>query len=163
MPGRTERERQFLDLVDANRARLVRIARAYAPGDGWRDLYQEILLQVWTGLSRFEGRSRVSTWLYRVAVNTALTWKRRSSAAARMTMEGVAPPERVGQADPRDPLRILEEFLATLNGVDRAILLLYLEDTSYADIAEIVGLTENNVGVRINRLKRTFIQRYIGE
>jgi RNA polymerase sigma-70 factor (ECF subfamily) len=160
----TERERRFLDLIEANRARLVRIARAYGGGDAWRDLHQEILLQVWKGLPRFEQRSSASTWLFRVAVNTGLTWRRRSGSTGREVVADAGSfPDPGGDANPRDPLRILDEFLQSVNGIDRAILLLYLEDTSYADIADVTGLTENHVGVRISRLKRAFIERYIGD
>jgi RNA polymerase sigma-70 factor (ECF subfamily) len=136
------RERRFLELVNANDRRLRRIARGYAGGD-WPDLHQEILLQVWRGLDSFAGRASASTWLYRVALNTALTWRRRAIPAARVISARETVPEPVG--------------------IDRAILLLYLEDASYAEIAEVTGLTQGNVGVRLNRLKRAFIDRYIGD
>jgi RNA polymerase sigma-70 factor, ECF subfamily len=156
------REQRFLDLVHANSARLARLARAYAGAD-WQDLRQDILLQVWRGIDRFEGRSAASTWLYRVALNTALTWRRRAgSTSNRMAPAADPPPDPAGELGPRDPLQVLDDFLGTLAGVDRAILLLYLEDTTYAEIAEVTGLSEGNVGVRINRLKRTFVERYIG-
>jgi RNA polymerase sigma factor (sigma-70 family) len=158
----TERERRFLELVHANRGRLARIARAYA-GVDWQDLQQEILLQIWRGLAAFEGRSSASTWLYRVALNTALTWRRKTTPAARVVVARDAVPEPVGSISPQDPLRVLDEFLRTLSQADRAILLLYLEDTSYADIAEVTGLSQSNVGVRINRIKKAFVERYIGE
>lgn len=156
------REQRFLDLVNANDARLVRLARAYG-GSDWQDLRQDILLQVWRGIDRFEGRSAASTWLYRVALNTALTWRRRAGSASKtMALHGSLAPHPTAELSPRDPLQVLDGFLATLAGVDRAILLLYLEDTTYAEIAEVTGLSAGNVGVRINRLKRTFVERYIG-
>lgn len=158
----TAREQRFLELVHANRQRLARIARAYA-GNEWTDLHQEILLQVWRGLASFSGRSTPSTWLYRVALNTALTWRRKAAPAARTVVPADPLPEAVGDTGPQQPVQVLEEFLQSLSAVDRAILLLYLEDTSYADIAEVIGITPTNVGVRINRLKRAFLNRYIGE
>jgi RNA polymerase sigma-70 factor (ECF subfamily) len=156
------RERRFLELVNANDRRLRRIARGYAGGD-WPDLHQEILLQVWRGLDSFAGRASASTWLYRVALNTALTWRRRAIPAARVISARETVPEPVVDIGPQDPLRTLDEFLGALNAIDRAILLLYLEDASYAEIAEVTGLTQGNVGVRLNRLKRAFIDRYIGD
>ena len=157
------REQRFLELVNANRARLVRVARAYA-GAEWKDLHQDILLQIWRGLDSFAERASASTWLYRVALNTALTWRRKAGPAGR-TIVSVSEsiPEPIGSTGPQDPMQVLDEFLASLNAIDRAILLLYLEDASYADIAEVTGLSQSNVGVRINRLKRTFVDRYIGE
>jgi RNA polymerase sigma-70 factor (ECF subfamily) len=157
------REQRFFDLVNANRQRLVRIARAYA-GAEWNDLHQEILLQVWRGLDSFGARASAATWLYRVALNTALTWRRKTGPAARTIVpaaEGM--PDPVGETGPQQPVQVLEEFLASLNTIDRGILLLYLEDASYADIAEVTGLSHSNVGVRINRLKRAFMNRYIGD
>ena len=157
---RGERERRFLELVQANRARIARIARAYAGAD-WPDLQQEILLQIWKGLDRFEGRSSGHTWLYRVALNTAMTWRRRRAAGAPAEPQTESTPEPAAAIAARDAVHVLEEFMATLNAVDRAILLLYLENGSYADIAQVTGLTESNVGVRLHRIKRTFKDRYI--
>src|SRR5919106_2376521 len=95
-----ERERRFLHLVDANRARIARIARVYAGAD-WHDLQQEILLQIWKGLDRFEGRSSGHTWLYRVALNTALTWRRRSTAEAPTVPHTESTPEPAGAGGAR--------------------------------------------------------------
>jgi RNA polymerase sigma-70 factor (ECF subfamily) len=157
---RSDREERFLDLVRGNDGRLTRIARAYAGAD-WADLRQEILLQVWKGLDRFEGRSSANTWLYRVALNTALTWKRTAGTSPPLVPQPAAMPEPAGDLDPRDPVVVLQEFVQALGAVDRAILLLYLEDASYADIAEITGLGESHVGVRLHRIKRAFTERYI--
>jgi RNA polymerase sigma-70 factor (ECF subfamily) len=156
----SEREERFLDLVRVNDGRLARIARAYAGAD-WADLRQEILLQVWKGLDRFEGRSSRHTWFYRVALNTALTWKRTARSSPPLVAGTAAVPEPAGDLDPRDPVLVLQEFLHALEPVDRAILLLYLEDASYADIADITGLSESHVGVRLHRIKRAFTDRYI--
>lgn len=161
--GDAAREQRFLALVNANRGRLVRIARAYA-GTEWNDLHQEILLQIWRGLDSFAQRSSASTWLYRVALNTALTWRRKAAPAERTVVAGSDfSRDPVGATGPQDPMLVLDEFLASLNTADRAILLLYLEDVTYADIAEVTGLSENNVGVRLSRLKRAFMGRYIGD
>jgi RNA polymerase sigma-70 factor, ECF subfamily len=149
----------FESLLERNRGRLTRVARAYAPGADAQDLYQEILLQIWKSLGRFAGRSHVDTWAYRIALNTALTWRRRGARQlATRDADGIEP---AGGSDPREPLRILEDFLATLDKTDRALLLLYLEDLTYHDIAEILGITENHVGVKVNRLKQSFIDRHI--
>jgi RNA polymerase sigma-70 factor (ECF subfamily) len=158
------KERLFEELVAANQRRIVAIARNYAHGDEYRDLCQEILLQMWKGLPGFEGRSAASTWVYRVALNTAITYRRRNGR--RVEPSGIPLEESV--ADPVAPpvsgneILILEEFLRSLGKIDRAVFLLYLEDLSYRDISEVTGLTENHVGVRISRLKKAFTQRYCG-
>lgn len=158
-PGQ-EREQRFLDIVNANRPRIARIARAYAGRDS-RDLEQEILLQIWRGLDRFEGRSSAGTWLYRVALNTALTWRRSALHAPATVPQTASTPEPAGALHPREAVDVLEEFMAALPPGDRAILLLYLEDVPYAGIADVTGLSESNVGVRLHRIKRAFEERYI--
>lgn len=157
---RPERERRFLELTEPNRARIARIARVYAGADS-KDLEQEILLQIWRGLDRFEGRSSSSTWLYRVALNTALTWRRSAARAPAMVPQTASTPEPAGALDPRDAVHVLEEFMNSLAPVDRAILLMYLEDVTYAEIADVTGLTESHVGVRLHRVKRAFKERYM--
>jgi RNA polymerase sigma-70 factor, ECF subfamily len=162
MPPSEEKERLFQDLVAANQRRIFGIARSYARGEEWRDLTQEILLQMWKGLDGFQGRSAPSTWVYRVALNTAISYRRSNG---RRVDVAPAAPDRTSPAAPpnaSDEILILEEFLHSLGKIDRAIFLLYLEDLSYREMSEISGLTESHVGVRINRLKKTFAERYCG-
>ncbi len=164
MAGDEARVRLFEDIVGANQRRILAIARSYARGDECRDLCQEILLQMWKGLGGFEGRSAPSTWVYRVALNTAITFRRRNGRRVEPTAialsdsvsEPVAPPS------PGNEILILEEFLHSLGKIDRAVFLLYLEDLSYREISEVTGLTETNVGVRICRLKKGFTEEYCG-
>ena len=151
----------FEELLERNRARLARVARAYAPGADAQDLYQEILLQIWKSLDRFEGRSHPDTWAFRIALNTAMTWRRRASARPAL---GAPEPSAHGEPSvdgARDPLWILDEFLASLTKTDRALLLLYLEDLSYREMADILGISESYVGVKLNRIKQAFIERHI--
>ncbi len=158
------KERLFEDIVAANQRRIQAIARSFARAEECRDLCQEILLQMWKGLSSFEGRSAPSTWVYRVALNTAITFRRRNGrriepSAITLTDSNVEP---VAPSSPGNAILILEEFLRSLGKIDRAVFLLYLEDLSYGGISEVTGLTENNVGVRICRLKKAFTQQYCG-
>jgi RNA polymerase sigma-70 factor, ECF subfamily len=157
------KEHIFEDVVTANRRRILAIARSYAPLAELQDLYQEILLQMWRGLDGFQGRSTPSTWVYRVALNTAITYRRRNG---RRELSGnphtASPPDPVAPSSPGNEILILEDFLRSLEPVDRAVMLLYLEDLSYRDISEITGLTESHIGVRICRLKKTFTRRYCG-
>jgi len=165
-PG-DDRESVFAHLLDRNKRRLVSIARSYATGDEYQDLYQEMLLQIWRSLDRFEGRSSADTWVYRIALNTALTYRRQTGARLRhaATADGTPPPYppvAVPSAATTE-LRLLQEFIATLGTVDRAVFLLYLEDLTYRDMAETLGMSENHVGVRISRIKNAFIARYFNE
>jgi RNA polymerase sigma-70 factor (ECF subfamily) len=164
MAGANIKERLFEEVVAANQRRILAIARSYAHADECQDLCQEILLQMWRGLDSFSGRSAPSTWVYRVALNTAITYRRKNGR--RVEPSGIplseSTAEPVAPSDPENEILILEEFLHALAEIDRAVFLLYLEDLSYREIAEVTGLTESHVGVRINRLKKAFSQRYCG-
>jgi RNA polymerase sigma-70 factor (ECF subfamily) len=164
MPGDGAKERLFDKAVSANMRRIIAIARSYAHGDEQGDLCQEILLQMWKGFDSFEGRSTPSTWIYRVALNTAITFRRNNSRRVEPWARPLdeASPEPTAPASPGNEILILEEFLQSLGKIDRAVFLLYLEDLSYREISEVTGLTESHVGVRISRLKKSFTQRYCG-
>jgi len=162
--GPDAKQRLFEEVVAANQRRITAIARSYAPPSERQDLCQEILLQMWKGLDGFQGRSAPSTWVYRVALNTAITFRRKNDHR----IEPSASSLEEGGYDPAAPpgiateIVILEDFLQLLRKIDRAVFLLYLEDLSYKEISDVTGLTESHVGVRINRLKKTFTQRYCG-
>jgi len=162
--GPDEKKRWFEEIVAANERRILAISRSYAPAGEREDLCQEILLQMWKGLEGFQGRSAPSTWVYRVALNTAITFRRKNGR--RITASGSF--EEESNADFPAPssaeqqVLILDDFLASLGKIDRAVFLLYLEDLTYAEISEVTGLTESHVGVRINRLKKVFVRRYCG-
>ena len=158
---RSTRERRFEELLAEGGPRLAAIARSYASGDEAADLLQEILLQIWRGLEGFAGRSALGTWAYRVALNTAISFRSERWSRARRPFQ--IPPSGAPStpAAPRREIAILEEFIAGLGPTDRAVFVLYLEDLSYREIAEVVGLTESHVGVKIHRLKGRFIERYL--
>ena len=158
-------EETLLALLEEHARAMRRIAWAYAGAAGEEeDLFQEILAQAWRSLPTFRGNSKAGTWLYRVALNTALTWKRRTSkhrighVELDLSRNGSEPKSH---GSPRSEQAILMDFLGTLGGPDYSILLLYMEGLSYGEIADVTGLTESAVGVRIHRMKKTFTERYI--
>ncbi|MEJ2080165.1 MAG: sigma-70 family RNA polymerase sigma factor [Acidobacteriota bacterium] len=164
MAGRDATERFFDEIVAANQHRIRAIARTYAPPNERQDLCQEILLQMWKGCRGFRRESATSTWVYRVALNTAITYRRKNGRRVDLrcaSLDGPLP-ELEAPSEPAAQVQILEEFLHLLGKIDRAIFLLYLEDLRYRDISNITGLTESHVGVRINRLKTAFRERYCG-
>lgn len=140
-----------------NKAALARVARVYAaePSDQ-QDLLQEISIRLWRGLDSFKGKSKLSTWVYRVAINTALQFVRKQKpASATLKQE----PQEFGGMD--DALMLLEEFLAALSPVNRAVLLLDLEGLDRHEIADIMGLSDGAVAVRMTRMKKSFTQQYL--
>ena len=158
---RSTREKRFEELLETSMRRLSAIARSYARGDEGKDLLQEILLQIWRSLDRFEGRSTLDTWAYRVALNTAIVWRRRDRARFVDAHRSVGTDELAAPASSSDELVILDEFIRSLGPAERALFVLYLEDLSYRQIAEVTGLTENHVGVKLHRLKQAFMERYV--
>jgi len=146
------------NVIRDNEPRLRRIARQYATGSEHDDLLQEMRLAIWHGLSTFEGRSSLSTWVFRVAVNTALQFVRRRKLPTCPISD-----EPTGSVDVDDPVALLESFLAGLDPVNRALLLLDLEGLSREQIGEVLGLSPGAVAVRMTRLKQRFKQQYVEE
>ncbi|MGI9474208.1 MAG: RNA polymerase sigma factor [Rubripirellula sp.] len=132
--------------------RFGRIARIYAGSDA-EDLVQEILLQVWRSLPSFDEKSRLGTWCYRIALNTAISWKRDRGRAMRCPPEHRWPTESLSSKNDSDDLQLLHRFLASLSEIDRAVLLMYLEDLSNQEIADSIGVSNGAIRTRISRIR----------
>ena len=158
-----DRERSFLELLASYGPRLRRIARSYARGADREDLHQEILCQIWRSLPTFRGDAALGTWVYRVALNTALTFarvrKRRPVEVPHAEGEPdlhPAPVVALGREE-----AILDEFLASLDDLDRSLLILYLDGLSHEEAAQVTGLRAGTVGVRLHRIKERYSKRYL--
>ena len=151
-----EQERTFDDWLSRHKGVLFKVVHAYAfTSHDREDLFQEIITQVWNSIPRFRGDAAVTTWLYRVALNCALAWSRkerkhRDRTESLETNEQVLH-ETVRIQEPR--LAWLYEQIAQLDHVDRSLTLLLLDGFSYREMAETLGISENYVGVKINRIK----------
>ena len=135
-----------------------RVARAYAGNEtDCEDLVQEVLFQLWRSLPRFEGRASPSTWVYRVALNTALAWKRGQRQRWRFQplgdMSECAQPNDTA-SDEQDRINALYSALRRLPKADAALVLLYLDGLSYREMGEVLGISETNVGVKLNRARK---------
>jgi RNA polymerase sigma-70 factor (ECF subfamily) len=141
---------------------VLKVARAYTiTTEDCQDLVQEILLQVWRSLPQFQGRASVSTWLYRVTLNTAIGWHRkdrrrrvRQQPILEVEDLSVAGLDIAQQAVQREMAEGLYAAIRRLPKADAALVLLYLDDLSYRQMAEVLGISESNVGVKLNRAKR---------
>jgi RNA polymerase sigma-70 factor, ECF subfamily len=153
----SERERIFGEWLAGHKAILFKVVHAYAFEHADRqDLFQEIVVQVWRSVDAFRGDSSVPTWMYRVALNTAIGWTRKEGRHPRgqEPLEAAEGLLTTSPSDGRDPrVEWLYRQIAQLKDVDRSVALLLLDGFSYKEIAAIVGLTESNVGVKINRIK----------
>lgn len=160
---RQEKQSTFDDLLNRNCGRLAGIAHAYAGADA-DDLLQEILLQIWRSLASFEGRSSVDTWCYRVALGTSMTWRRSLARRKnRIPSEPSELSEVPAVTDGHDSVALLDKFLASLSKSDRALVLLYLDDLSGSEMAEVMGITEGAIRVRIHRIKQKLAQWQAGD
>ena len=161
----TDDERRFLSLIHENDARLRRICRVYAHDAAAReDLHQEILLQLWRALPSFAGGSSIDTWLYRVALNTALSQSRRTRRRREAPLdeqrgeaaqaEDLSSASFVEQLDEAERTARLEQAIARLGEVDRMLVAMYLDECSYREIADVLGISESNVGVKLHRVRK---------
>lgn len=155
---RARQQAVFDDWLRAHEGLLVRIVRAYAftPHDR-EDALQEIALQLWNSIPGFRGEAKVTTWIYRVALRSAMAWSRRERAH-RDAREPLAEPGQVlarpiAELDPR--LEWIYAQIAKLEAVDRALILLHLDGLAHREIAETLGISEGHVAVKLSRIKKT--------
>ncbi|MCG8432927.1 MAG: sigma-70 family RNA polymerase sigma factor [Gammaproteobacteria bacterium] len=147
----------FTELLSGNAPRLKRIALSYGASD-WQDLLQEIHLQLWRSRDGFRGDSETHTWLYRVAINTAISFNRGKKIATQVLE---AKHERGTAGQPLDQTEMLREFLNGLNQANRTVLLLFLEGLSNEQIADVIGTSAASVATRLTRLRQQFEQTYL--
>jgi len=149
------RSRVFAEWMGAHKAILFKVARAYGATHADReDLFQEIALQVWNSIDAFRGDAAASTWIYRVALNTALAWSRRERKHGKGRQDLEAASGLLVSTDVRDPrLEWIYQRIAELDEESRSLALLMLDGFSYRDMSQILGLSESNVGVKISRIK----------
>jgi RNA polymerase sigma-70 factor, ECF subfamily len=155
-------EHKFLELVNENRNRILRICRVYS----WNaadqdDLYQEILFQIWRGLPALKEKQFANTWLYRVAINTALSFvRKRASSSGRIVhfehaeLTRTIESRQATEENIDDRIANLYTAIYKLDPLEKALVTLFLEDFTYDQIAEATGITANNVGVMLHRAKK---------
>lgn len=149
-------EKKFIDDINENIGIVHKVANLYFMGSDERDdVIQEILYQLWKSYRGFRGNSKFSTWMYRVCLNTAITYfsKIKRNRHAPLSQRHM----QVGDDDnrtPNDSMVMLYNAIENLSQINKAIILLYLEETSYTEIAQITGLSKSNISVRLVRIKK---------
>jgi RNA polymerase sigma factor (sigma-70 family) len=145
-------EQQFLQLIDQHQAIIHKVCRLYRDvREDREDLFQEIVYQLWKSFPTFINRSKFSTWMYRVALSTAIDPFRKKNP--HIVYIPVLPERQDSFPETGELQERLLAAIGQLDPPDKALILLYLEDLGYKEIAEVTGLTENNVGVKLNRIK----------
>lgn len=152
-----ELEHKFVKELEQNQNIVHKICRLYTNDqDSHNDLFQEITIQLWKAYPKFRGDSKFSTWMYRVALNTAITLYRKSKRRIKtQDYEGVSFKIASVEYDNTEEkqLSLMYSAVKELNDIDKALVFLYLEDKNYKEISETLGITEVNARVKMNRIK----------
>lgn len=151
-------EKEFIQIIQKNQGIIHKVCNIYCDEQEDRnDLFQEIVVQLWKSFPSFRKESKFSTWMYRVALNTAITSfkkvKRRPDQN-RLTYDNFQIKDEGYDTDIEENIKLLHRAVAQLTGVEKSIVLLYLENKKYEEIAEITGITQNYVRVKMNRVKK---------
>lgn len=144
-------DKEFINMVRENEAVIFKVASFYADKDNpLGDLYQEIVLNLWKSFANFRGESKRSTWIYRIALNTCISFFRRS--VNKPAFVNIAP-DVADMEYQDDNIKELYRLINRLEKLERALVLLYLDDRSYQEISEITGLSVTNVATKLSRIK----------
>lgn len=154
--------RSFLKIIEEHHRLIYKVCYMYASDpENLRDLYQEVTANIWQGLGSFKGNSKISTWVYRVALNTCITFfrhtQRRPSSVPLDTLTtdlATIDPEN----DRATQLKTMYQLIASLESLDKALIMLWLDEYSYDEISSLTGLSRNNVASRLLRARRKLVK-----
>jgi RNA polymerase sigma-70 factor (ECF subfamily) len=151
-------QERFETLLSTHKKILYKVCNVYCKRpDDREDLAQEIVIQLWKSFPSFDARCQFSTWMYRIAINVAISFYRRESTRTKHVLsdEELLLNARDETAAQSTELQALYEYIETLDPLNKALILLYLDGNSYLEIADVLGITETNVATKISRLKQT--------
>jgi len=154
-----EVEITFLNALEKNQEKLFRICSIYSDNhEDAKDLFQEILVQIWGSMNSFKGNSSISTWMFRIAINSSLRFRsiytRNRKRFIRLDSITISDfKSETNNKEANEKLKALRNCIEKLNESDKAIVVLYLEGLAYREISNIVGLSENHIAVKIKRIK----------
>ena len=144
------KEEIFCEIVHAHRNIIYKVCYIYAPQGMIEDYYQEVVCNLWQSFDKFEGRSKYSTWIYRVALYTCISFIRRKEPATITLSFDLSADE---DSALKEQLEELHSVINRLGHIDRALIMLWLEGYSYEEMAEVTGITQSNVAVKLMRAK----------
>jgi RNA polymerase sigma-70 factor (ECF subfamily) len=152
-----EQRQRFQETIEQHKGILFKVARTYCQNeDDRQDLMQEMMIQIWQSIHKYNDQFKISTWLYRISLNVAISFYRKSSTRSKkyteLTEQLIETPVEDKSENERQ-LYLLEQFISQLKEIDKALMTLYLEDKSHTEIAEILGMSVSNVGTKIGRIK----------
>jgi RNA polymerase sigma-70 factor (ECF subfamily) len=157
----SEKEAQFLQMLNRYKDVVIKACYIYTSEKvQLGDLYQEVLINLWQGFDKFRGDAKISTWIYRTAINTCITWHRRNNKhnllvpLDELTVEAIAE-----DSSKTKYLQEMYQMISCLEPLEKAIVTLWLDENSYDDIASITGLSRANVAVKLHRIKDKLVKR----
>lgn len=156
---------KFISVIKDNQKLIFKICYSYCSNQETRkDLQQEILLQLWSSFSKFDGRVKISTWIYRIALNTAISFYRydckHSDKLESLDKLIISISNFEIETEKDENISMLYHFIEQLDKLDKALILLYLDDNKYRDIADILGISETNVATKISRIKKRLKEHF---
>ena len=157
-----EQKEIFYDWLKKYKGLLFKVIRAYAFNlNDQDDLFQEITIQIWNSIPNFRGDSAASTWVYRVSLYCAISWskKEKKHTDGKQSLDGISHMLTEISSFKDSRVEWLYKKISKLNEIDRSLTLLLLDGFSYKEMSNILGISESNVGVKINRIKKDLIQK----
>ncbi len=160
----THKSDLFLKVVQTNKGIIYKIANSYCKdAEDRKDLVQEIIVQLWKSFDNYNDRYAYSTWIYKIALNVSISSFRKESR--RKTINDPITESILFLEDKRvdgmeEDISLLQKFIQELGELERALMLLYLDEKSYKEIAEIIGISESNVATKISRIKKVLKQKF---
>lgn len=151
----------FEQIIQGNAGILHKLCRVYSNNQTeYEEIFQEMLIQIWRALPTFRGESQLSTWIYRICINTALNFRTKTNKFKKyVPLDEKLPTEFSFDNEKDVQLKKLYQAIRELKPIDRAIVSLYLDEKSYDETAQILGISKTNVATRLMRLKQKLIER----
>jgi RNA polymerase sigma-70 factor (ECF subfamily) len=155
----------FLSFIQSNKGIIYKVVNSYCRNvDDRKDLFQEIIIQLWKSFANYDDNFKYSTWIYRISLNVAISFYRKESSRKKISTplgDGIINfPDNCYFEDKETDLRILQQMIAQLKDLDKALMLLYLEEKSHKEISRIIGISETNVATKVNRIKNSLKQKF---
>ena len=160
-----KKEDKFLSVIDSHKGIFYKVANNYCKNsEDRKDLIQEIIYQLWKGFDNYNPQFQYSTWIYRISLNVAISFyrKERTITQKKVDIDNslLVVSDILFNQEMEDNLNLLHQFISELKEVDKAIMLLYLEQKTHKDISEIIGISESNVGTKVSRIKMLLTQKF---
>lgn len=155
----------FLSVVQTNKGIIYKVANSYCRNvEDRKDLVQEIIIQLWKSFDNYNDNFKYSTWMYRISLNVAISFYRKEISRKRISnplTDGIINFADNGDFEDKETdLGVLQQMISQLKDLDKALMLLYLEEKSHKEISQIIGISETNVATKINRIKNSLKQKF---